>query len=67
MSNRRQAESFHSQLEDSESKHKAELASQKKKFLAEIDDLSVKLESAKKSRLETEANYKKLQQANKVL
>ena len=67
LTNRRQTESFQSQLEDSESRHKAEIASLKKKYLAEIDDLSLKLESTKKAKTDAEANCKKLQQSNKEI
>ena len=63
---RRQLEALQAQIEDNESRNKSETSSAKKKLLAEIEDAKQKYEQLKKSKSDSEAQQKKLQQANKV-
>ncbi|CAF0735017.1 unnamed protein product [Brachionus calyciflorus] len=62
---RRQLESAQSQLQEAENRHKGDLNNQRKKHQVELEDLRAKYEGAKKAKLETENQYKKLQQSHK--
>ena len=63
---RRQSESWTSQTEENETRHKNDLSSAKKKAQIELEECRCKYDQLKKCKLDVDNQLKKLQQCNKV-